>query len=205
MSIDIIDFIVEEPSIEVFLRAVLPQILGSTEFNIYPFQGKDQLLQRLPSRLQGYAHWITDKHRIVVVVDRDNDDCLQLKQQLEQIARSAGFRTRSNPDGDSFTVINRIAIEELEAWYFGDWEAVRAAFPRVSATIPAQAAYRAADAIVGGTWERFERILQRAGYFKGGLRKVEAAQSIAPHIIPARNRSYSFQVFHEALVELVQS
>jgi hypothetical protein len=25
-------------------------------------------------------------------------------------------------------VVNRLAIEELEAWYFGDWEAVRAAY-----------------------------------------------------------------------------
>ncbi len=33
------------------------------------------------------------------------------------------------------------------------------------------------DAIPGGTWEAFERVLQRSGYFQTGLRKLEAAQT----------------------------
>ena len=46
-----------------------------------------------------------------------------------------------------------------------------------------------------------ERILQNGGYFKNGLRKVEAARTIAAHINPACNRSYSFVKFHYALIE----
>jgi hypothetical protein len=204
VSVSIIDFLVEEPSTEAFLRSVLPGILGNTSFNIYPSQGKDQLLAQLPKRLQGYSKWIQDDHRIVVLVDRDDDDCELLKQQLEQMAQRADLFTRSRSNGDHFTVINRITIEELEAWYFGDWEAVRSAYPRVPVTIPQQAPYRNTDAITGGTWERFERVLQRAGYFKGGLRKIEVAQTIGPHIVPQRNTSYSFQVFRNALLQLLE-
>jgi hypothetical protein len=44
--------------------------------------------------------------------------------------------------------------------------------------------------------------MQRAGYFKGGLRKIEAARTIAPHIDPDRSTSRSFQVLREALTDL---
>ena len=98
-------------------------------------------------------------------------------------------------------MVNRIAIEELEAWYFGDWKAVKSAYPRVSATVPNRAPYRNSDAIKGGTWEAFERILQNGGYFKNGLRKVEAARTIAAHLNPDCNRSHSFVKFRDALIE----
>jgi hypothetical protein len=31
--------------------------------------------------------------------------------------------------------LNRIAVEELEAWFFGDIEALRAVYPKLSATL----------------------------------------------------------------------
>lgn len=187
---------------EAFLRAVLPMILGRIQFKIRRFHSKDQLLKHLPSRLQGYAQWIPADHKIVVLIDRDNEDCKRLKAQLEPMALNAGLATRRQPADDQFTVINRIVIEELEAWYFGDWRAVQNAYPRVSPTIPRQRRYRDPDAIQGGTWEQFERVLQRAGYFKNRLRKIEAAQSIGPYIDPENNRSHSFRCFRDALREL---
>ena len=201
MSVTYVEFLVEEPSMETFLRGVLPRLLGHVSFEIRTFQCKDDLLKKLPNRLRGYA-WCPEDYRIVVIVDRDNDDCHALKQTLEQHAAAAGLPTRANRREGHFTVINRIAIEELEAWYFGDWHAVRAAYPRVSESTPRRTAYRDPDAIPGGTWEAFERIVQRGGYFKGGLRKVEAAREIASHIDPARNTSHSFQVFRDAVVAL---
>ena len=203
MSVDQIDFIVEEPSMEAFLRVLLPCILRDVAFSIFPFQDKNQLLERLPARLRGYAAWLPETYRIVVVVDRDDDDCHALKRELECFAELAGLPTRSHPAANRFTVVNRIAIEELEAWYFGDWEAVRNAYPRVARDTPRKAPYRDPDGILGGTWEAFERVLQRAGYFRTGLRKIEAAKAIAPHFDPNRNRSRSFQVFRHALHELV--
>lgn len=62
--------------------------------------------------------------------------------------------------------------------------------------------YRDPDSITG-TWEAFERILQRHGYFRGGLRKSEAARAIAPHVDPEANRSKSLSVFYRTLMEAV--
>ena len=198
-----LEFLVEEPSMEAFLKGALPRLLQDCTFQTHAFQGKHDLLRKLPFRLRGYGHWLPCDQRIVVVVDRDSDECRALKQRLEEAAAAAGLRTRSQTGDGCWQVVNRIVIEELEAWYFGDWEAVRGAYPMVSPTIPNQARYRAPDAIRGGTWEAFERILQRHGYYKTGLPKVEAAKTVAGHIDPARNRSGSFRVFRDSLVEAV--
>lgn len=202
MNIAHVEILVEEPSAEAALRVLLPKILKETTFEIYPHACKDELLLRLPARLRGYAAWLPTDWRILVVVDRDDDDCFQLKQKMEDIARTAGLVTKSFPKGRRFSVVNRLAIEELEAWYFGDWAAVRAAYPRVAAAVPRQTAYRVPDAVRGGTWEAFERILQRAGYFKTGLRKIEAARAIAAHMDPACNTSHSFGKFRSILAEM---
>jgi hypothetical protein len=197
-----VEVLVEEPSMDAFLRALLPRIIGEISFEIYRHRCKADLLERLPQRLRGYASWLPTDWRVVVVVDRDDDDCRQLKRRLERIAQDAGVMTRSRARGRDYALVNRLAIEELEAWYFGDWTAVRVAYPRVSVSVPRRAAYRDPDAIRGGTWEAFERELRRAGYFVGGLEKIEAARSIGPHVEPGRNSSCSFRVFLEALTEI---
>ncbi len=202
MKVAHVEVIVEEPSMEAALQAILPTLLGATSFRIYPFQCKNELLGRLPDRLRGYAGWLPDDHCVLVVVDRDDDDCRKLKRKLESMAAAAGLVTRTRAEGGRYAVVNRLAIEELEAWYFGDWEAVRRAYPRVPATIPARAGFRDPDAIAGGTWEAFERVLEKAGYFRGGLRKLEAARTVAPLMDPARNSSRSFQALRDALSEI---
>ncbi len=206
MTANHLELLVEEPSMEAFLRVLLPRVLvADRTFSIYPFQGKNDLLDKLHSRLRGYSHWLPDDWRIVVVVDRDDSDCLDLKRQLETIAAAAGLRTRSRAGGGPWQLVNRIAIEEMEAWYFGDWSAVRSAYPRVPPTVPARMQFREPDAIRGGTWEAFERILKRHGYFRTGLRKLDAARAIAPHMDPTRNHSRSFTRFHEAIAEATTS
>jgi hypothetical protein len=202
MAVSHVEVLVEEPSMEAALRLLLPRVLGRISFRIFTHQCKDDLLKRLPDRLRGFSKWLPKDHRILVVVDRDDEDCHALKGRLEQAATTAGLRTRSLAGTHPYQVVNRLAIEELEAWYFGDWEAVTTAYPRVPPTIPNQARYRNPDAVAGGTWEAFERVLQRAGYFLTGLRKIEVARAIAPHWNPNVNRSHSFRVFHQALQEI---
>ena len=202
MTAQHLEFLVEERSMEAFLRALLPSVLPEERtFEVHAFQGKRDLLKKLESRLRGYARWLPDDFRIVVMVDRDEQQCRTLKEQLEETAGRAGLLTRSRATERPWQLVNRVVIEELEAWYFGDWQAVRAAYPRVSAAIPNKAAYRVPDAIEGGTWEAFERILKRHGYFSTGLRKLETARAIAPHIDPARSRSHSFGLFARTIAE----
>ena len=203
MSVEHVEILVEEPSMETALRLLLPKMIGKLSFEIYPHQCKQDLLARLPDRLRGYRQWLPENWRIVVLLDCDNEDCHQLKDRLEQAAIVAGLKTKSAVQLDPYVVVNRIVIEELEAWYFGDWTAVCTAYPRVSLSIPYKAKYRNPDVIQGGTWEAFERILKRAGYFAGGLRKIEAARAIAQYMVPEINRSKSFQVFRSALKEMM--
>jgi hypothetical protein len=197
-----LEVIAEEPSLEAFLRVVLPKLLvPETSFEIYPHQGKDDLRKKLPSRLRGYASWLPETSRIVVVVDRDDDDCAELKAWMDRMATEANLRSRSNAGRRPWQVANRIAIEELEAWYFGDWDAVRESYPRVNAAIRRKAQFRDPDAIAGGTWETLERILQKAGYFKNGLRKIEVARAIGARFDPQRSQSRSFQVFRDVVFD----
>jgi hypothetical protein len=196
-----LEFLVEEPSMEAFLQKFLPRVLGEETFLIHAFQGKRDLLGKLRSRLAGYAGWLPRDWRIVVVVDRDGEDCYALKQELEVAAKSAGLVTRSCAEGRSWQLVTRLAIEELEAWYFGDWEGVRNAYPRLSRSVSLKKEFRDPDAIQGGTWEAFERVLQKHRYFETGLRKIEAARTLGALIEPEQNRSPSFRVFYEVIVE----
>lgn len=197
-----LELLVEEPSMEAFLRALLPRLLPQDRtFEVYPFQCKDDLLGKLEARLRAYAKWLPNDCRVVVVVDRDNEDCRALKRRLEVLARRAGLRTRTRAGNAEWQLVNRIAIEELEAWYFGDWPAVQEAYPGVSANHPQRRSFRDPDAIAGGTWEAFERVMQRHGYFRAGLAKREAARAIGARINPSRSRSRSFALFCDAIAE----
>ena len=197
-------FLLEELSAEALLLELLPRLLPvGTSFEQVVFQGKKDLLTQLPKRLRGYKQWLPADSRIVVLVDADRGDCRHLKSQMEEAARSAGFTTKAHPGARGrFVVLNRIAVEEMEAWFFGDVPALVAAYPGVSPHLASRAAYRAPDAIQGGTWEALERELQRAGYHPGGLPKIETARTIAPHLEPARNTSTSFQCFCAGLAAL---
>ncbi len=157
---------------EVFLRALLPRLLPiDRTFEVYSFHGKADLLGKLQARLRAYAKWLPQDWRIVVVVDQDGEDCKKLKKRLEGIAANAGLLTRSVRGKKPWQMANRIAIEELEAWYFGDWNAVCSAFPRVSSNIPNHAGYRDHDKIRGGTWETFRTHLAAAWLLQRGSTK----------------------------------
>jgi len=200
-----VELLVEELSMEATLRLLLPRILGADgpTFQIHTHLGKANLLRNLPGRLRAHSKWLPDDWRVFVVVDRDEEDCRDLKECLEVAARSAHLCTRTD-SGAVCQVVNRIAVEELEAWFFGDMPAVRSAFPRVSPTVEGRAPFRNPDAIRGGTWEALERILKRAGYFAGGLQKIAVADAVGRHMDPARNTSPSFRHFRDALLELTR-
>lgn len=63
------ELLVEELSMEAFLRALLPRLFPGRTFEVHPFQGKNDLLGNLEPRLRSYASWLPEDWRIVVVVD----------------------------------------------------------------------------------------------------------------------------------------
>jgi len=69
---------IEEPEnflhprlLEEVLRVLLPKVLGSTTFEVYRSQCKDELLSELRKRLQGYASWLPESYRVLVLLDQD--------------------------------------------------------------------------------------------------------------------------------------
>lgn len=200
-----IEFYIEEPSAEAALSNLVPRIFTSRVLcRFHPFRGKDDLLRKLPNRLKAHFYtWLQSDLRIVVLVDEDREDCIRLKNQLERAARNAGLPSKTTAlQGQRFAVLNRLAIEELEAWFFGDIEALVSAYPRVPQTLARRAKFRDPDQIVGGTWEALEDVLQQAGYYPTGMPKVEVARRVSSFMSPARNRSKSFQVFRDGLLQL---
>lgn len=190
---------------EAFLRAYLPRLLsGSITFEVYSYQGKSDLLKKLPDRLRGYRSWLPEDWRVVVVLDKDDDQAEALKTSVQWHAEVLGFRVR-RIDGSNWQLLTRIVVEELESWYFGDWPAVTCCYPGVSKSVPAKAAFRDTDSIQGGTWEAFERVLKKAGYFSGGLRKIEAARLLGSCMSTSENRSRSWSAFTSALLEAGQN
>ena len=47
MTVEHVELLVEEPSMEAALRLLLPRIIGELSYEVYPYQCKDELLQRL--------------------------------------------------------------------------------------------------------------------------------------------------------------
>lgn len=198
-----LELLVEEISSEEALKLLLPRIVGSEiSFRIHAFEGKPDLLRKLPDRLRGYARFLPDDWRIVVLVDRDRENCESLKDKLEKVANEAGLRTKSRTGAKHCQILNRIAVEELEAWFFGDPDALRAAYPRLPPTFEHKTPYRRSDFIRGGTSEALERLLKRKGYHPEGVPKIELARRVAQYMDPERNRSPSFQIFRDGLLEL---
>ena len=111
-----IEFLVEERSAEAALRNLLPKMLRAGHvFNVRVFDGKTDLLSKLPSRLRGYRRWLPRDSCIVVLVDEDREDCRELKDRLENDAAQAKLLTKTAAHGRRrFQVVNRLAVEELE-------------------------------------------------------------------------------------------
>ncbi len=198
----ILEFLLEERSCEHALKILLPRILQPMPPLSYRvFQGKGDLLENLPPVLRGYRQQIVSGRnlRVVVLLDQDQQDGVALKHQLTQHAREARLIPFNHERADQpFHVLNRIAVEELEAWFFGDIEALCAAYPKVRSHL-GDLARRDPDSIPRGTAETLERLLKKAGYYENGMPKIEVAQRIANHMQPDRNRSRSFRVFREGL------
>lgn len=199
-----LEFLVEEESAAELLKPLLAKVFKGRRVRtaIRQFQGKPDLLKKLPHRLQGYAaaRRRGDDIRVVVLIDLDADDCIALKRKLDVMADEAGLVTRAKGGkGGVFHVLNRIAIRELESWYFGDWVAVRSAFPKVMQDVPRM--YKAnPDAASGKCSDAFEKILRSHGVRMSS--KPEWGRRIGPHMGLVGNRSSSFNSFISGIREI---
>ncbi|WP_078859967.1 DUF4276 family protein [Streptomyces rubellomurinus] len=205
-----LEILLEEPSAEALIQKLAPIIAPGVQqgrdYELRVFQGKDDLLRKLPQRLSGYGSWAAAGNiRFLILVDRDDDDCLALKSRLnEMVSKVDGLSmlVGAEPAAGGHVKV-RIACEEIEAWMLGDPDALRAAYPRLPKAFEKKSQYREPDSIKGGTWERLEKLLQDYGYFPGGLRKMELARAVGPLMQPDINGSSSFRQFCDAFRLLI--
>lgn len=125
------------------------------------------------------------------LVDADDENCVDLKNELVVLAQ------RECP---GLRVVFRIAVEETEAFYFGDLRALAAAFP--DADVAQARAFEPDSRPANGTAEAFAKIVG-----DDTLRKVGWAERMGPKLTtqPGRSRSPSFKALHAGITKLVNS
>lgn len=186
-------FLVEDLSTRHFLDRFLKRWYEDDfSFDIINFQGKSDLIKRLPGYLKGYKSWAPDNYRYFVLIDRDQESCTDLKDRLEAIVFECDLVTKRA--GVDYQALTWIATEEIEAWYMGDFAALREVYPKLQDKSNV-AKFRNPDAILGGTWESLEKELKSAGYYQSGLLKLDIASKMGDSMQKDNNRSTSFNGF----------
>lgn len=196
-----LEVLVEERSAEPVVNAIVSDLCPKdATFGVRVFEGKQDLLTKLPQRLRGYRN-DARQPRVLVLVDRDRQDCKVLKASLEHIAVAEGYvtKTAARP-GASFAVCNRIAVTELESWLLGDEAAVLAAFENVKPFAKKQR-YRDPDAIEHAAEAMHDLLRDHYPYRLG---KVDCATRVAAHLNLGANRSGSFNQFVQGVTGLLR-
>ncbi len=211
-----IEILVEDASGRKLLEAVLPKLLGDQgdphTWQVHFYKGigripkdlkagddpaKRILLDQLPRVLRGYGK-TPGIDAVVVVLDPDRRNCVEFLTELETLAT----RCNSVPN-----TMFRLAIEEVEAWYLGDREALQTVCPRAKMG----KLDRYVQDSVCGTWELLADVvhpggsvaIKKAGWPLSGQIKCEWAEKIGPLLDPDRNRSPSFGKLRDGLRRLV--
>lgn len=181
-----LEILVEETSMEVFLRGILPRILPDSykldqNCFVYPHEGKSDLQKRLPKKVQAYKYY-PQEVVLVVIHDQDSWDCKMLKEKLMNLIKGA--------DPEILYLI-RIACRELENWYLGDLEAVQRLYPNSKARrMKRKAKYRHVDNLHGS--KEMERL-------SDDFMKTDCARKIAEVMDVDNNTSVSFVNFIKGL------
>ncbi len=206
-----LEFLIEDLSGAILLELLLPQLIPSANhsFRVHSYRGIGRipkglhptsnasrriLLDQLPRILSGYVS-VPSIDAVAVVMDLDDRPLAAFQRELNALASRCGA---------SHISIFCIAIEEIEAWLLGDWEAIKRAYPQAKEKV--SAAY-VQDSICS-TWEVLadaihkggSRVLSSQPYKVIGTAKCEWATRIGPHLDQNRNNSPSFQNFRHRIL-----
>lgn len=211
-----IEVLVEDSSGAKLVETLLPALIGSYgephTWRVHAYKGigrlppnlaaggdpaKRALLNQLPRLLSGYAK-TPGIDAVVVVVDNDERDWKVFLGELKALL------AKCDPAPNT---LFRLAIEEMEAWYLGDRQAILAAYPK--AKIAVLDSYKQ-DSICG-TWERLadavypggSAAIRKAGWPLPGQVKHQWADAIASHMNVEENESPSFAKFRNGILGLI--
>ncbi len=212
------EILVEDQSGKKALDVIVPKIItGRHTFRVIPYKGIGRiprglkassdanrriLLDQLPRLLRGYGraffNYPADSPAAVILVCDLDDKCLRaFRAELYAILNSCDPKPLTR-----FCV----AIEEGEAWFLGDIQAIKSAYPKAK-----EAVLEGYDNdSICGTWEFLAdavfnggaAALSAKGWQVIGAEKSRWAEAISPHMTIENNDSPSFQYFREKLREL---
>ncbi len=209
------DFLIEDLSGKKMLELLLPKLLDESHtWTIHSYKGvghipKDLkstldastrvLLNQLPRLIQGFGKTYEGYGQnyeavLIIIVDLDSKDKTNFLLQLETVLNDCSPKPETN-----FC----LAIEEGEAWFLGDKEAIRQAYPSAKQSILAN---YTPDSICG-TWETLADTIYSGGCTKlkqkgsatVGKEKSNWAINIVPYMDIDNNLSSSFCYFRDKI------
>jgi hypothetical protein len=215
------EILVEDQSGKKALDILVPRIIGDTNtFRVHSYKGighipknmrdtsdadKRILLENLPKLLKGYGRTFTGyengcRAAVILVCDLDNKCKKAFRNEL------FGILNACNPRPETRFCI---AIEEGEAWFLGDLNAVKSAYP--NAKDPVLNSY--VNDSICGTWEKLadavypggSQSLSGQGWQTVGAEKSKWAEAITPYLDIQGNSSPSFLYFRDKLRELADA
>lgn len=204
--------------VDILMAKILPN--EGYSYRVHPYRGCGKLpenlsaaleiraktlLNNVPRLIKGFVNTyknIPDYRAVfVILTDNDNRHCADYKAQILSTINSQTLIPVKN-------TIVCLAIEEMEAWLLGDFEAIMCAYP--SANQREYTTY--VQDSVCGTWEKLARViddklynkkLKDAPFYIVGEKKSEWAKNITPHLDINNNLSPSFNYFLRKILRYV--
>ncbi len=170
----------EEPSAKKVFEVILPKMLPeNVYFRVFDHQGKQDLENAIKSTIPSISK--IPGARILIARDQDSSNCKEIKRHLQEMINQVCNRP----------YLVRIACRELEAWFLGDMNAIKQAYPRFK---PEQYATRADFKDVDLLHRPDEWLLRIIPEYSGmeTLSKVANSENIAPFMDLEHNSSVSF-------------
>ncbi len=215
------EILVEDHSGKKALDMLVPKIVGNTHtFRVHPYKGigriprhmKDTgdasrriLLENLPKLLRGYGKTFNSYPAnypavVILVCDLDNKCLKKFRQELFDVLNQCTPKPETR-----FC----IAIEEGEAWFLGDLNAVCNAYPHAKNNV----LNTYVNDSICGTWEKLADAVYKGGslalHAKGwqaiGAEKLRWAEKIPLHMRILKNASPSFCYFRDKLRQLIEN
>lgn len=172
------------------------QGVGSIPSKNKPYNPLDRsLLGQLPMKIAAYAKFNDSNRVIVVLLDLDMLDQDEIHNELKKLI----------PKKSNLAIKFCFAVEELEAWFLGDAQAIKKSYPSINHTLYSQYIQ---DSICG-TWELLAKIIGShitdlpKRDRRVAMEKCQWAKKITPHMDIQLNRSPSFNNFNNQLSKLL--
>ena len=186
----VIEILTEEPSMEHFLKGILPKVLPDNykvDVNCFirTHRGKSDLKKSIPKKMRAYPKFGYPV-KVLIIHDQDSNDCKSLKNELIELC---GITT--------IPVVVRIACRELENWYLGQMSAIERVYPETKASsLVRKAKYRNPDLVHGA--DELNKMTKNYS-------KTQTAKEISQFIDINNNNSPSFNHTINTIKQLCNS